>query len=36
MGESATPAHRLALKSLLELAKLVEDLRHPAPTEIDR
>ena len=36
MDESATPAHRLALKSLLELAKLIDDLGHPAPTEIDR
>ena len=27
---------QLAFEALLELAKLVEDLGHPAPTEVDR
>ena len=35
-GESAMPPQRLAVESLRELAKLVEDLAHPAPVEIDR
>lgn len=35
-GEAAMSPPRLALESLLELAKLVDDLRHPAPVEIDR
>jgi hypothetical protein len=30
------PAQQLSLESLLELAKLVDDLRHPATSEIDR
>jgi hypothetical protein len=33
---AAMPPQQLALESLLELAKLVDDLRHPAPAEIDR
>jgi hypothetical protein len=28
--------HLLSFEPLLELAKLVDDLRHPAPAEIDR
>jgi hypothetical protein len=32
----AMPPGQLAFESLLELAKLVDDLRHPAPVEIDR
>ena len=32
----AMPPRLLAFESLLELAKLVDDLRHPAPAEIDR
>jgi hypothetical protein len=32
----AMPAPQLSLESLVELAKLVADLRHPAPAEIDR
>jgi hypothetical protein len=35
-AEQATPPRLLALESLIELAKLVDDLRHPAPPEIDR
>jgi hypothetical protein len=35
-GEPATPPQQLALESLLELAKLVDDLAHPTPVEIDR
>jgi hypothetical protein len=34
--EPAMPPRLLALESLLELAKLVDDLRHPAPLEVDR
>ena len=34
--DAAMPAQQLSLESLLELAKLVDDLRHPAPAEIDR
>jgi hypothetical protein len=30
------PPQKLALENLLELARLVDDLRHPAPTEVDR
>jgi hypothetical protein len=30
------PPRQLVFESLLELAKLVDDLRHPAPTEIDQ
>jgi hypothetical protein len=30
------PASQLAFDSLLELAKLVADLKHPAPAELDR
>jgi hypothetical protein len=33
---SATASGQLAFESLLELAKLVDDLGHPAPAEIDR
>jgi len=29
------PSGQLVFESLLELAKLVDDLRHPAPAEID-
>ena len=32
----AIPPRLLTFESLLELAKLVDDLRHPAPVEIDR
>jgi Family of unknown function (DUF5372) len=35
-GEPAVPPPQLALESLLELAKLVDDLRHPVPVEIDQ
>jgi len=35
-GEPAMPPRQLAFESLLELAKLVDDLRHPVPVEIDR
>jgi hypothetical protein len=35
-GNPAMPLQQLALESLLELAKLVDDLRHPAPAKIDR
>jgi hypothetical protein len=35
-GEPAMPPQRLAVESLCELAKLVDDLAHPAPVEIDR
>jgi hypothetical protein len=35
-SEPAMPPGQLAFESLLELAKLVDDLRHPAPVEIDR
>src|SRR5450759_1480182 len=35
-GDPAMPPRHLALESLLELAKLVDDLAHPAPVEIDR
>jgi len=35
-GTAAMPPGQLAFESLLELAKLVDDLRHPAPQEIDR
>ena len=35
-GDAVAPAQQLSLESLLELAKLVGDLRHPAPAEIDR
>ncbi len=35
-GEPAMPPRQLAFESLLELAKLVDDLRHPAPVKIDR
>jgi hypothetical protein len=35
-GEPTIPPQKLALESLLELARLVDDLRHPAPTEVDR
>src|SRR5271165_211849 len=31
----AMPPRQLVFESLLELAKLVDDLRHPAPAEID-
>jgi len=31
----AMPPRQLLFESLLELAKLVDDLRHPAPAEID-
>jgi hypothetical protein len=32
----AMPPRQLVFEYLLELAKLVDDLRHPAPAEIDR
>jgi len=32
----AIPPRQLVFESLLELAKLVDDLRHPAPMEVDR
>jgi hypothetical protein len=32
----ARPPRQLVFESLLELAKLVDDLRHPAPVEVDR
>ena len=32
----AMPPRQLVFESLLELSKLVDDLRHPAPTEIDQ
>ena len=35
-AEPAMALRLLALESLLELAKLVDDLRHPAPPEIDQ
>jgi hypothetical protein len=35
-SHAVTPAQQLSLESLFELAKLVDDLRHPAPAEIDR
>jgi Family of unknown function (DUF5372) len=35
-GDLGMPPRQLALESLLELAKLVDDLRHPAPTDVDR
>ncbi|MGH7593983.1 MAG: DUF5372 family protein, partial [Gemmatimonadales bacterium] len=35
-AEPATPPRQLAFESLLELAKLVDDLRHPAPVEVDQ
>src|ERR1700687_5004515 len=35
-SDVVTPGQQLSLESLLELAKLVDDLGHPAPTEIDR
>jgi hypothetical protein len=35
-GGAAMAPHQLAFDSLLELAKLVEDLSHPASSEIDR
>jgi hypothetical protein len=35
-GEPAKSPPRLAFESLLELAKLIDDLAHPAPVEIDR
>ena len=35
-GEPAMPPQRLAVESLRELAKLVDNLAHPAPVEIDR
>jgi hypothetical protein len=35
-GDPAMPPQLLALESLLELAKLVDDLCHPSPAEIDR
>jgi hypothetical protein len=35
-GEPVMPPRQLAFESLLELAKLVDDLRHPVPVEIDR
>jgi len=34
--ELTTAPPQLAFESLLELAKLVDDLGHPAPSEIDR
>ena len=33
---TAIPPRQLVFESLLELAKLVDDLRHPAPMEVDR
>lgn len=33
---AATPPRQLAFESLLELAELVDNLRHPAPEEIDQ
>jgi hypothetical protein len=35
-SDAVTLAQQLSLESLLELAKLVDDLLHPAPVEIDR
>jgi Family of unknown function (DUF5372) len=32
----ATTPQQLSIEFLFELAKLVDDLRHPAPAEIDR
>jgi hypothetical protein len=36
VSTSAMPLRQLSFESLLELAQLVDDLRHPAPEEIDR
>jgi Family of unknown function (DUF5372) len=36
MCEASLPAQRLAFESLIELAKLIEHLAHPARSEIDR
>jgi hypothetical protein len=36
VGTSAMQPRQLAFESLLELAQLVDDFRHPAPEEIDR
>lgn len=30
------PSQQLAFESPLKLAELIDDLRHPAPAEIDR
>ncbi|MGH8220016.1 MAG: DUF5372 family protein [Steroidobacteraceae bacterium] len=35
-ADPATMPRRLVFESLLELAKLVDDLRHPASAEVDR
>jgi len=36
MGCGSATSQRFAFESLIELAKLVDDLSHPAPSEIDR